>query len=62
MSRGISWFKDTAHVHIANIREMASILQRHGIPVTMLKAKRIGYVVYEDEYQILSEPFSDTRA
>lgn len=60
MSRGISWFKDTAHVHIANIREMASILQRHGIPVTMLKAKRIGYVVYE--YQSVAEPFSDTRA
>lgn len=26
-----------------------------------LKAKRVGYVVYEDEYQIVAEPFADTE-
>ncbi len=24
-----------------------------------LKAKRVGYVVYEDEYQVVAEPFAD---
>jgi hypothetical protein len=25
----------------------------------MLKAQRVGYVVYEDKYQVVAEPFSD---
>jgi len=29
--------------------------------VRTLKAKRVGYVVYEDEYQIVAEPFADTE-
>jgi hypothetical protein len=40
---------------------MVAILQNHGIPVRMLKADRIGYVVYEDEYQVVAEPFADTQ-
>ena len=58
-SRAISWFKDTAHEHIGHIREMVAILENHGVSVRMLKADRVGYVVYEDEYQIVAEPFSD---
>jgi hypothetical protein len=59
--RGISWFKDSAHEHIAKAQEMADILRRHGIAVETLKAERIGYVVYEDEFQIVAEPFADVR-
>jgi hypothetical protein len=29
--------------------------------VRTIKAKRVGYVVYEDEYQIVAEPFADTE-
>jgi hypothetical protein len=60
-SRAISWFKDSAREHIAWIRGLAAILHNHGIPVLMLKADRVGYVVYEDEYQVVAEPFADTR-
>jgi len=57
-SRAISWFKDTAHEHIDKIRSLVSILQNHDVQVRMLKTDRVGYVVYEDEYQIVAEPFS----
>lgn len=59
-NRAVSWFKDTAHKHISRIHEMVAILGNHGISVRMVKAERVGYVVYEDEHQIVAEPFSDT--
>ena len=56
-SKAISWFKDTAKDHLSHIRELVAILQNHGVSVRMLKTERVGYVVYEDEYQIVAEPF-----
>jgi hypothetical protein len=60
-SKAISWFRDSACEHIARVRDLVAILRNHGIPVRMLKADRIGYVVYEDEYQVVAEPFADTQ-
>ena len=57
--RAISWFKDSAQEHLARIREIVAILENHGIPVRMIKSERVGYVVYEDEHQVVAEPFSD---
>ncbi len=59
--RAISWFKDSAQEHIARIREMVVILENHGVLVRMIKTERVGYVVYEDEHQVVAEPFSDVR-
>lgn len=58
-SKAISWFRDSAHEHIARIREIAAILENHGISVRMLRSERVGYVVYEDDHQVVAEPFSD---
>src|SRR5262249_37292036 len=60
-SRALSWFRDSAREHIAWIRELVAILEHHGIAVRTLKAERVGYVVYEDEYQVVAEPFADTQ-
>lgn len=60
--RALSWFKDSATEHIARIRELIWILENHGVYVHSLKTERVGYVVYEDEHQIVAEPFSDTIA
>jgi hypothetical protein len=57
----ISWFKDTAHEHLARVRELVVILEHYGVSVRMPKANRVGYIVYEDEFQIVAQPFSDTR-
>jgi hypothetical protein len=61
-NRAISWFKDTAGEHVARAWQMAAMLERHGVPVRLKKAARVGYVVYEDEFQVVAEPFANTRA
>ena len=61
-AQAVSWFKDTAADHIAKMRELAEILERYGVPVEMIKTKRLGYILYEDEFQIAAFPFSDTPA
>lgn len=58
-NKAISWFKDTAHECLARIREIVAILEHHEVSVEMLKVNRVGYVVYEDEFQIVAEPFTD---
>jgi hypothetical protein len=59
-AKAISWFKSSAGQHIAQIRAIALILESHGRMVDMIKTRRPGYIVYEDEFQIAAEPFSDT--
>jgi hypothetical protein len=60
-NKAISWFKDSAKEHIARARSLARILENHGVSVTTIKTRRVGYVVYEDEYQITAEPFAGKR-
>ena len=57
-NKAISWFKESAHEHIARVRSLVAILERHGVAVRMLRTERVGYVVYEDEYQIVAEAFA----
>ena len=59
--RAICWFKPTAHEHLSRAREMATILERNNVFIRMVKARRAGYILYEDEAQILAEPFADIR-
>ena len=53
----VSWFRASATEHIAMARELAAILDAHDIRTEMLTTDRPGYVVYEDEFQVLAEPF-----
>jgi hypothetical protein len=58
-SKAIAWFKPNAKEHIEHVRQMVMILERHGILIHTYRTERVGYVVYEDEFQIVAEPFSD---
>ena len=58
----ISWFRDAATAHIARMRQIAGILDAHGIETEMIRTDRPGYVVYEDNFQIAAEPFNDTTS
>jgi hypothetical protein len=60
-TRGIAWFKDTASDHLARMHQIKAILERYGHPVLMLSETRIGFVIYDDAYQIVAEPFADTQ-
>jgi hypothetical protein len=57
---GISWFKDSAREHIGKMHEMVALLKHHDVPVRMIKTTRPGYVVYEDDFQIVAVPFADS--
>jgi hypothetical protein len=59
--RAISWFKETASEHISKLREMVMILEDHGVVVRMIKVERPGYIVYEDDHQVVAEPFADSK-
>lgn len=56
----MSWFKPTALDHIGIAFELKPVMENKGFPIEVLKEKRLGYVVYEDDHQIVAEPFSDT--
>lgn len=58
----ISWFKDSAVEHIQKIYGLVYLLRAHGVHVEIIKTKRPGYIVYEDEHQITAEPFRDSGA
>jgi hypothetical protein len=57
----ISWFKESATDHIDKMREVAAILEAHGVHTEMIVSSRPGYIVYEDPYQIAAEPYANTR-
>jgi hypothetical protein len=54
---GICWFKTDAAEHISRIWEMVHILERNGIYVKKIRTDKPGYVIYEDEWQLVAEPF-----
>lgn len=51
----VSWFKHDAEVHIKKMRELCALLSDHGVAVRMLRSKRPGKIVYEDDYQVVVE-------
>ena len=60
-TRRIAWFKDSATEHVARAHRIKVILEHYGHPVLILSEERVGYIVHEDDFQIIAEPFSDTR-
>jgi len=60
-TKGITWFRDSAADHIRRMHHLKNLLEANGIPVSMIIEDRIGYVVYEDQFQAVAEPFADTR-
>jgi hypothetical protein len=60
--RALSWFKASATEHITHARELAAVLEAYDIRTQMLTAERPGYIVYEDEIQVLAEPFRGERS
>jgi hypothetical protein len=60
-TKGISWFKDSAAECLARMHVLRQIAETHGQPITVVTEDRVGYIVYEDDVQVVAEPFADTR-
>lgn len=59
-AQALSWFRDSAEAYIARMREYQWIVERYRVRVEMLQTRRPGYVVYQDDYQVVAYPFADT--
>jgi hypothetical protein len=42
------------------MHQITAILERHA-PVTLLSEAQVGYVLWEDAFQVIAEPFADTQ-
>ena len=58
--QALSWFKDGATIYIDRMREYQRALEAYDVSVEMLRTKRPGYIVYQDDYQVVAYPFADT--
>ncbi|TAG25205.1 MAG: hypothetical protein EAZ37_13810 [Burkholderiales bacterium] len=56
----LSWYKDSAIEHLKKMRELCAIVEAHDQRVVVLQTSRPGFVVYEDDFQVVAEPFQDT--
>ena len=53
---GACWFKTEAVEHISRAWEMIRILERHGFKFRKVQTDKPGYVIYEDEFQLVADP------
>jgi len=50
----VSWFKDDAKkLPIRKMWEIVTLLKEHGIAVRVLRSRKPGKILYEDDYQIV---------
>lgn len=59
-TRWISRWKETATEYIEKMEEIIYLLGEYDIVVEKITSDNPGYIVYEDDYQIVAEPFKDS--
>ena len=60
-NRAVSWLKASATEHVSRMRDLVALLEHKGVSVEELRTARPGYIVYEDEHQVATIPFAETR-
>jgi hypothetical protein len=60
-THGLSWFKPRSTEAINKMWQLKAVIENHGFNIKVLTTDRPGYVVYEDEYQVVAEPFNGER-
>ncbi|MER8880819.1 hypothetical protein [Mesorhizobium sp. M0684] len=57
----ISWVKASADEHVRRLRLLVALVEEAGrIRIDELRTKRPGYIVFEDDHQVVALPFADT--
>lgn len=59
--QSICWFRSTAHEHLSRAWEMVALLEERDILMRMIKTEVPGYILYEDNAQVLAYPYADLR-
>jgi hypothetical protein len=60
-THGLSWVRADATECVGHLYAIAEIVGRHGVVVNVLQTARPGYVVHEDDWQVVAEPFHGER-
>jgi hypothetical protein len=58
--RGICWFKSDAIECVTNIRYLVHLVREQNVIVRELTTETPGYMIYEDRFQVVAEPFATT--
>ena len=59
-TRGISWLRSSAAEHLAAMANLSACITKCGYSTSEVRSERVGYVIYEDQIQVIAEPFRDT--
>jgi len=59
---GVSWLKSAAAEHVSKMRALAAILEQNGYLVCQITTDRPGYVVFEDDHQVVAELFRESKS
>jgi len=54
----ISWFKSESKECISRVWSMVHILKENGVVISKIATGNPGYVIYEDEWQLVARPWS----
>ena len=60
-TKSLSWFKDSAKIHILKVNELIEILEKYDLIIERVTSKDLGHKVYEDEFQVSAEPLKSNR-
>lgn len=57
----ISWVKSGAREHVQRLRLLADLVEEIGqVAIEQIRTDRPGYIVFEDDHQIVALPYADT--
>jgi hypothetical protein len=59
-TRGIAWLRTSAADHLAAMADLAACIAKCGHATAEVRSERVGYVIYQDEFQLIAEAFRDT--
>lgn len=59
-AQAISWFREAATQHVDQAWRLARLVGRYRSDVTIIRTDRPGYVVFEDDVQVVAYPFAET--
>ncbi|NPD16286.1 hypothetical protein HOY34_13890 [Xinfangfangia sp. D13-10-4-6] len=59
-TQGLSWFKEDATPVITRAFDLIALLKEHDCQTEIIRTDRVGYILYEDDDQVVAEPFADT--
>jgi hypothetical protein len=59
-ARSISWIKESATEHVTKLYHLKALIEEAGWLVDEVRTTNPGRVLYEDDFQVVALPYTDT--